>query len=73
MSNDEGVCQGLTFSYGVHPVLIKDEPENWSGFARQWLHEHNLTGPVAMLVAGPSPGNPDSNYRLEFIRVNGGK
>jgi pyruvate kinase len=73
MSNDESVCQGLAFSYGVQPILIKDEPVGWSGFARQWLHAHQMTGTVAMLVAGPSPGNPDSNYRLEFIRLNEGK
>jgi pyruvate kinase len=71
MSNDESVCNGLAFSYGVHPVLFKDEPVSWSGFARQWLHDHQMSGPVAMLVAGPSPRNPDSNYRLEFISVDG--
>ena len=69
MSPDENVCQGLAFSYGVHPVLIKDDPVSWSEFVRKWVKEHQLPGSVAMLVAGPSPLNPDADYRLEFIRL----
>lgn len=48
-------CQGLTFSYGVHPVLLSKEPENWNEFARTWLPEREIMGSIAMLVAGPSP------------------
>jgi pyruvate kinase len=69
ISKDAAVCQGLTFSYGVHPVQLKEEPENWSDFARWWLKENNVAGSTAMLVAGPSTLNPDSNHRIEFIRV----
>jgi pyruvate kinase len=69
MSHDENICQGLAFSYGVHPVLIKDVPVSWPEFSRQWIKEHQLPGTVAMLVAGPSLHNPDADYRLEFIRL----
>jgi pyruvate kinase len=69
MSFDESVCQGLAFSYGVQPVLLKDEPVRWTGFARQWLQENQLPGTIAMLVAGPSPNHPEDDYRLEFIRI----
>ena len=69
MSHNESVCQGLAFSFGVHPVLITEEPTSWSGFARQWLHEHQMPGPIAMLVAGPAPNHPDDDYRLEFLRI----
>jgi pyruvate kinase len=69
LSRDAGVCQGLAFSYGTHPVQLAEDPENWSDFVRQWLREHQLPGPVAMLVAGPSPRNPDANHRIEFLRV----
>jgi pyruvate kinase len=69
MSHDENICQGLAFSYGVHPVLIKDDPVSWPEFSRQWIKEHQLPGTVAMLVAGPSLHNPDADYRLEFIRL----
>ncbi len=69
ISHDVAVCQGLAFSYGVRPVLITEEPANWSDFARRWLMNNNVPGSIAMLVAGPTALNPDSNHRLEFIRV----
>jgi len=69
MGRDEAVCRGLAFSYGVHPIQLAQEPENWLDFARQWLHEHHIRGGVAMLVAGPSTRNPDAHHRLEFLRV----
>lgn len=67
MSPDEYVCQGLVFSYGVHPVKITNEPDNWSEFSRNWLRNHELPGSIAMLVSGPSQIDPDSDYRLEFL------
>ena len=69
LSRDAAVCQGLAFSYGTYPVQIAEDPANWSDFARQWLCEHQVPGPVAMLVAGPSSRNPDANHRIEFLRV----
>jgi pyruvate kinase len=69
LSQDPTVCQGLMFSYGVHPVLMTEDPEDWSIIARKWLREQEVPGPIAMLVAGPSERNPDANYRLEFLRV----
>ena len=71
LSRHAAVCQGLVFSYGVHPVHLAGDPGSWRDFARAWLHEHQLPGAVAMLVAGPSTRNPDANYRLEFLRVGG--
>jgi pyruvate kinase len=69
MSQDEDVCQGLAFSYGVYPVKIMKEPVSWSVFARQWLLENHLPGSVAMLVSGPSLSNPAADYRLEFLHL----
>jgi hypothetical protein len=31
--------------------------------------EQQLSGSLAMLVAGPSTRNPDANHRIEFMRV----
>jgi pyruvate kinase len=67
---DPNVTQGLAFSYGVHPFPMQEEPEDWRGFARSWMHEHQLSGMLAMLVAGPSPRNPHANHRIEFLRVD---
>ena len=69
VSSDPAVCQGLAFSYGTHPVQMAEDPDNWRAFAQQWVREHELPGPSAMLVAGPSTRNPDANYRIEFLRV----
>jgi pyruvate kinase len=71
LSRDAAVCQGLLFSYGVHPIHVTVEPESWYDFARQWLREHQVPGALAMFVAGPSPRNPDAAQRLEFLRVGG--
>ena len=69
LSRDAAVCQGLAFSYGVHAIPLAEDPDNWSDFARQWLREHRVSGPVAMLVAGPSTRHPEANHRIEFLRV----
>lgn len=71
LSRDAAVCQGLMFSYGVFAVQQDVETEDWGTAARQWLCEHEVHGALAMLVAGPSPRNPNANYRLEFVRVEG--
>ena len=69
VSHDPAVCQGLAFSYGVESVQLVEDPKNWRDFAQTWLHEHEIPGGIALLVAGPSTRNPDANYRLEFLKV----
>ncbi len=69
ISQYTNVCQGLTFSYGVHPIQLPNDPENWNEFAREWLQKRQLKGSIALLVAGPSALNPNANYRMEFLRV----
>jgi pyruvate kinase len=66
------VCQSLVFSYGVHPVDLGSDPEDWPAFATAWLREQNIEGQMAMLVAGPSPRHPEANHRIEFMRLNRG-
>ncbi len=69
LGEDPVVCQGLVFSYGVHPIQSSDEPDDWRAFARRWLREHGQPGHIALLVAGPSPHNPSANHRVEFLLV----
>jgi len=69
-SASRSVCQGLAFSYGVHPVDLQDEPADWREFAAQWLPERGVTADRVMLVAGPSPRNPEANHRLELMRLS---
>jgi pyruvate kinase len=69
LSPDPAVCRGLAFSYGVEPVELPDDPEDWRAFAESWLRQHEVPGQIAILVAGPSHRHPDANYRIEFLRV----
>ena len=66
-SLDPAVCRGLLFSYGVHPV--EADPERWRDFAEDWMRKHGVPGRFAILVAGPSPRNPDADHRIEFLRI----
>jgi len=68
-SGDPSVCQRLAFSHGVVPVDLTDEPDDWREFARRWLRENGITAERVMLVAGPSPRNPNANHRIELMHV----
>ena len=67
--SDAAVCQSLAFSYGVHAVDLAEEPSDWREFAAQRLHENAVAADRVMLVAGPSPRNPNANHRIEIMRV----
>lgn len=69
VTNDEAVARTLQFSYGVEPIYIAEEPEDWREFARVWLQEQLSSDNVALLVAGASSRQPDANHRIEFLRV----
>lgn len=68
-SGNPAVCQGLAFSYGVHPIDLSEDPEDWRELATRWLAEHGLSAERVMLVAGPSRQNPNANHRLELLRL----
>ena len=68
-SSDPGVCQKLAFSYGVYPVDLAEEPNDWRQWIARWLRENHFAAERVMLVAGPSPRNPDANYRIELMRL----
>jgi pyruvate kinase len=64
---EPGILQGLSFCAGIHPHDLDAEPESWRDFARQWLEDFEIEPNHALLAAGPSSMNPDSNQRLEFF------
>jgi pyruvate kinase len=68
-STDPAVCQGLAFSYGIHPVDLAEDPPDWRDYAERWLPAHDLPAERVMLVAGPSPQNPNANHRIELMRI----
>ena len=69
-SCDATACQSLAFSYGVHPVDLPEEPDDWRQWAERWLRDHGVPAERVMLVAGPSPRNPNANHRIELMRLD---
>jgi pyruvate kinase len=68
-SRDPSVCQGLAFSYGVHPVDLVEGPLDWREFAERWSRENRIDAERMLLVAGPSIRNPTANHRIELIKL----
>ena len=69
-SCDPMTCQQLAFSYGVYPVGLSEEPDDWREWMARWLRENGITAERVMLVAGPSPRDPKANHRIELMRVD---
>jgi len=69
-TGDPAVAQGLAFSYGVHPVNLAEEPEDWREFVEPWLRERGVKAERVLLVAGPSQRNPNANHRIELMRLS---
>lgn len=69
LTPDPAVCRGLVFSYGVHPVIVPGEPGSWCSFARSWWRQQEMPGHIAMLAAGPSSRDAETNYRIEFFAL----
>ncbi len=67
-SSDSTACQNLAFSYGVYPINLAEEPDDWREWIARWSGENGITAERVMLVAGPSPRNPKANYRIELMR-----
>jgi pyruvate kinase len=70
LSRNPAACQGLAFSYGVHPVDLAEEPPDWREYAASWLLRHGLAAHRVMLIAGPSTRNPNANHRIELMRLS---
>src|SRR6516165_8980294 len=65
--SEPAAMQGLAFSYGVHSIDLQEEPDDWRGYAQRLLPELGLPCKQVLLVAGPSPRNPEANQRLELM------
>ena len=72
-SADCAACQNLAFSYGVYPIDLAEEPDDWREWIGHWVRENGITAERVMLVAGPSPRSPKANYRIELMRLDAEK
>jgi len=62
-------CRDLMFSYGVHPILEENRPENWLDTARDYMKTYTLQGNCLIKAEGPSPDHPDINLKMEIIEL----
>ena len=69
-SPDTAACQNLAFSYGVYPINLAEEPDDWREWIAGWVHQNQIPAERVMLVAGPSPRNPKANYRIELMNLD---
>jgi pyruvate kinase len=67
-SADSAACQNLAFSYGVYPINLSEEPDDWREWIARWTSDNGIAAERVMLVAGPSLRNPKANYRIELMR-----
>jgi pyruvate kinase len=65
--SEPAAMQGLAFSYGVHSIDLQEEPDDWRAYTQRLLPELGLPCKQVLLVAGPSPRNPEANQRLELM------
>ncbi len=70
VSSHEATCSRLQFSFGVHPVLEPDHPEDWSTYACDWLTSHEVAGKLVVLTEGPSSKHPEANHCMEIIDLS---
>jgi pyruvate kinase len=70
VSSQEATCQHLQFSSGVCPVYEREYPEQWTGYIRQWLRNHDVAGKLAILTQGPSMKHPEINHRMEIVDLS---
>ena len=59
------VCQGLQFSYGVHPVFKPRRPHSWPAYLKEWLQQNKHTGNFAILTER----TPAGDHQLEVISL----
>ncbi len=63
----EPVARHLLLSYGVHPVWQTGPVTDWDAFTREWVASHGLSGPMAVLLHGPSADHPHAKHTMELI------
>ena len=65
--SEEATMQSLVFTYGVHPIALKENKDEWREVVTAAMAELELPAKQVLLVAGPSPYNPNANHRLELV------
>jgi len=68
-SSSEKTCQELMFSYGIWPIGGKPAGVHWKDFSKKFVDTAGLQGSTVLKFHGPSPANPERNYKIELITI----
>ncbi|MDY6912278.1 MAG: pyruvate kinase, partial [Chloroflexota bacterium] len=70
--NSETTCGFLTFSYGVAPVLLKEEVDNWHYRMLRFMRDSRLTkiGDKVILAEGMSVGQFDGADSMRIVTID---
>ncbi|MES9971781.1 MAG: pyruvate kinase [Candidatus Thiodiazotropha sp.] len=69
-STDEATCQALQFSYGVQPIKVENDLQDWGPFICNWLHQRGFETGLAILTQGPSRENPGASHNLQIADLS---
>ncbi|MCK5696902.1 MAG: pyruvate kinase [Gammaproteobacteria bacterium] len=69
-SSKESTCQALQFSYGIFPIKVEEDFDEWTPYLRGWFKDQEIIEGFAILAQGPSLENPLSNHRMGLIDLN---
>ena len=59
-SSDSAACQNLAFSYGVYPINLAEEPDDWREWIARWLRENGMTAEQVHACRRPIAAKPES-------------
>jgi len=69
-SPHHATCQQLQFSYGVHPVCVEQDLDEWDHYGRTWLRRHGMDKGIAILAQGPRNEGQSHGYRFELLDLS---
>jgi pyruvate kinase len=61
--------QDLSFSYGVIPIHEPAAPASWTGYVKDWLRHHKLSGNFAILTQRSPADDPAGNHIMEIVNL----
>ncbi len=63
-------CQRLQFSYGVYPVEMATEPDDWGKLTRNFLRKHGFTKKLALLTQGYGASADEVTNTIKIIELS---
>jgi len=68
-SCEQATCQNLQFSYGVLPVAVDEDLDEWLEFVCRWTQGQGLDKGVGILVEGRQTTGHSGSHRFELVEL----